>query len=97
MINGMMNEFEKTSVEWSAVAEGIMFWLIKRGEPFSADAFYSRAVSESMPPCLIKKFSGAMFREFQAAGYIRKRDDYILSQRNGAACLPLWENAQQKK
>ena len=96
MINGMMDEIIKTSSEWSLVAENIMFWLIKRGEPFSADAFYSRAVSESMPPCLIKKFSGAMFREFQAAGYIRKRNDYILSQRNGAACLPLWENASAK-
>ena len=96
MINGMMDEIIKTSSEWSLVAENIMFWLIKRGEPFSADGFYSKAVSESMPPCLIKKFSGAMFREFQAAGYIRKRNDYILSQRNGAACLPLWENASAK-
>lgn len=94
---GMIDTIEKTGSDWSVIAEQIMFWLVKSGEPFSADSFYSRAVAESMPPSMIKKFSGAMFREFQGAGYIRKRKDYILSQRNGAACLPLWENATQKK
>jgi phosphodiesterase/alkaline phosphatase D-like protein len=92
-----MDEIVKTNSEWNVVAENIMFALINRGEPFSADAFYSKAIGEAMPPSLIKKFSGAMFRQFQGVGYIRKRADYILSQRNGAACLPLWENAQQKK
>ena len=93
----MINTNEKTGGEWSVTAEQIMFSLVQRGEPFSADSFYSLAVKESMPPSLIKKFSGAMFREFQGAGYIRKRKDYKLSERNGAAVLPLWENAQQKK
>ena len=96
MNNGMMDEIVKTNSEWNVVAENIMFTLVQSGEPFSADAFYSKAVRESMPPSLIKKFSGAMFREFQGAGYIRKRKDYKLSERNGAAVLPLWENAQQK-
>ena len=97
MIISMIDTIEKTGSDWSVIAEQIMFWLIQRGEPFSADSFYSKAVAESMPPSMIKKFSGAMFREFQSAGYIRKRADYILSKRNGAACLPLWQNATQKK
>jgi len=96
MNNGMMDEIMKTDGEWNVVAENIMFALINRGEPFSADGFFSLAVKASMPPSLIKKFSGAMFRQFQGAGYIRKRADYVLSQRNGAACLPLWQSASAK-
>jgi len=89
----MMEEIQKTSSEWSLIAENIMFKLAKQDAPFSADDFYKQATSYQMPPSLIKKFVGAMFREFQAAGYVRKRRDYILSSRNGGATLPLWEKA----
>lgn len=92
----MIDTIEKTGSEWSVTAENIMFALVKRGEPFSADGYYALAVKESMPPSLIKKFSGAMFKEFQAAGYIRKRKDYVISSRNGGAVLPLWESAGGK-
>ena len=94
---GMYDEIVKTNSEWSVVADNIMFALINRGEIFSADAFYEMAVKQSMPPSLIKKFSGSKFREFQAANYLKKRKDYRISSRNGGAVLPLWENAQQKK
>ena len=70
-----------------------MLSLAKRDEPFSADDFYKSAISFIMPPKVIKRLAGAMFKEFAAAGYIRKRSDYKLSERNGGATLPLWEGA----
>ncbi len=91
-----MDEIMKTSGEWSVVADNIMFALINRGEIFSADAFYEMAVKQSMPPTLIKKFAGSKFREYQAANYLHKRKDYVISSRNGGAVLPLWQSAQQK-
>ena len=89
----MIDPTERDYSDWSVIADDIMFNLIRRGEPFSADNWFEQARSHQMPPCLIKKLSGGKFREFQAAGYIRKRTDYKLSERNGGATLPLWEKA----
>ncbi len=89
-----MNEIINSASEWALVAENIMFALIRKNEAFSGDSFYSMAVKESMPPSLIKKFSGAMFRQFQHAGYIKKRSDYKISRRNGGAVMPMWQKAE---
>lgn len=96
IIYGMIDTIEKTGSEWSVTAENIMFELIRRGEPFSADSFYTLAVKASMPASLIKKFSGAMFKSYYSAGYLKKRKDYVISSRNGGAVLPLWESAGGK-
>ena len=93
VINSMVNLIDRPFGEWELIADSIMFALVNRNEPVSADDFYSLAVKESMPPSLIKKYAGGKFRQYQAAGYLRKRADYKLSERNGGATLPLWERA----
>lgn len=89
-----MNETVNSASEWELVAENIMFALIRKNEVFSGDSFYSMAVKESMPPGLIKQFSGSMFKRFQHAGYIQKRSDYKISRRNGGAVMPMWEKSE---
>ena len=92
----MTNETVRNEGEWATLSEDIMWDLWTLGEPFSADDYYDFAMGHKMPAHLIKKYSGGLFREFSAYGYIRKRKDYILSKRNGSATLPLWERANPK-
>lgn len=81
---------ERDIAEYQRISTSIMFQLKESGEKFSADDFYSKARAESMPPELIKKFSGSLFRQYQAAGYIEKTGEYVLSNRNGSSPLPVW-------
>ncbi|MEI6192874.1 MAG: hypothetical protein WCS42_00935 [Verrucomicrobiota bacterium] len=81
---------EKTPSEWAYIGNNIMFALMEQDE-FSADDFYTGARSWAMPPATIKRLAGALFRQFQAAGYIEKSDRYRLSDRNGSAPLPIWQ------
>ena len=92
----MTNETEHTGDDWSEIAKNIMWDLCALGEPFSADDYYERATALKMPAHTIKLYSGGLFREFKAYGFIRKRKDYILSKRNSSAILPLWERGNPK-
>ena len=82
--------------QWSADATEIMFIIIEHyPDGFTADEFYTLARQRALPPDLIKRFAGKLFREFQASGYIEKTDKYRLSERNGSTPLPIWKKAAQ--
>ena len=81
---------ERDNSDYERIATSIIFTLKEKGTEFTADDFYRLAREEAMPPELIKRFSGSLFRRFQAAGYIEKTDRYILSERNGSTPLPVW-------
>jgi hypothetical protein len=85
-----------TYSDYANMADEIMFWLIKRGEEFTADDFYDQARNENMPPDLIRKFSGSYFKKYQAAGYIQQTDRFELSKRNGSSPLPVWIKKEWK-
>ena len=85
-----------TLAEWEFEATKIMFKLKDELRVFTADDFYRLARAQAMPPALLKKFSGSMFRQFAAAGYIKKTDKFRLSERNGSSPLPVWEIATEK-
>ena len=96
-MNNSKYNYDCDNVDFDRVANDIMFTLINRDEPFSADNFYPEARKFDMPPELIKEFSGSMFRQFQAAGYINKTDKFVLSKRNGSTPLPLWIGASENE
>jgi hypothetical protein len=87
---------ERDSAEYHRIATEIMFRLFQSENEFSADDFYRLARREAMPPDLIKRYSGSMFRQFQAAGYIEKTDRFILSERNGSTPLPVWKSSGEE-
>lgn len=84
---------ERSYAEFNVIGENIMFQLKSSGEEFSADDFYAKARQEQIPPTVIKRLVGKLFREFQAAGFIKKTDRYVLSERNQSTPLPLWTSA----
>jgi hypothetical protein len=92
----IMFEFNETEVgSWPKRANEFMFDLINRKpDGFTADDFNSMCRSYNFPPDVIKRLSGKLFKEFQAADYIRKTDKYKLSDRNSSP-LPVWESAKQ--
>jgi hypothetical protein len=49
----------------------------------------------AMPPDIIKRLAGKVFREFQAANQIKKTSKYVLSARNSAP-LPIWVAVSQQ-
>jgi hypothetical protein len=82
---------------WEYGATEIMFSLKNSGGPFTADDFYRRCREICMPAQLIKKFSGAFFKRYQAAGYIRQRKgEHKLSERNNSSLLAVWEGVTEK-
>lgn len=84
--------------QWSADATEIMFGIIEQSpDGFTADEFYTLARQRTLPPDVIKRFAGKLFREFQASGYIEKTDNYRLSERNGSTPLPIWRKAAQSR
>jgi hypothetical protein len=84
----------KPDIQWEFEATRIIFELKDSGASFSADDFYKKCREISMPAHLIKKFSGAMFKRYQSAGYIRQRKgEHRLSERNNSALLAVWEKA----
>lgn len=85
---------DKNPAEWEYEATKIMFELKDSGQPFCGDDFYRKCRAVAMPADLIKKFSGAMFRRYQAAGYLRQRKgEHKLSERNNSSLLVVWESA----
>jgi hypothetical protein len=88
---------QQKDAAWDYAAIEIMFSLKNSGAPFTADDFYRRCREISMPAHLIKKFSGAMFRRYQSAGYIRQRKgEHRLSERNNSSLLAVWEGITEK-
>jgi len=68
-----------------------MFHLIAtKPDGFTADDLSELCRKSNFPPDVIKRLSGKLFREFQAAGYIQKTDRYKLSARNSSP-QPLWK------
>jgi hypothetical protein len=86
---------ENTYSECCRIADEIMFKIIRIHSEFTADTFYECARSNNMPPAIIKKLAGSVFKQFQAAGYIQKTDRYRLSQRNQSTPLPVWIKAEE--
>lgn len=88
----MRTKFNETLglLDYKMMATTVMFQLIETKEEFTADNFYELARAAVIPPDLIKKFSGSLFKEFQASGYIKKTDRFALSERNGSTPLPIW-------
>ncbi len=82
---------ETNTKEYEFRATEIMFKLKDEFDTFTADDFYRLARAGAMPPELIKKFSGALFKRFQAAAYIRQTGEFKLSERNGSSPLPVWQ------
>ena len=87
---------EKSFNEWTWIGNQIIFALMNK-EEWTADDFYTGARSWSMPPAIIKRLAGALFRQFQAAGYIEKTDRFRLSDRNGSAPLPIWQRVSARE
>ena len=92
-----MFEFDQSEVEsWPRKASEFMFHLIATmPNGFNADNFYDLCVGATMPPDVIRRLAGKLFREFQAAGYIVKTAQYTLSKRNGSSPLPVWIAAKK--
>lgn len=82
---------------WPKQANEFMLNLIKsKPDGFCADDFNDLCVQAQMPADIIKKLSGKLFREFQAANYIVKTNQYTLSKRYSAP-LPIWIARSQKE
>lgn len=82
---------DKTVKNWTHKANWFMFQLIEsKPDGFCADEFYELCRGANISPATIKSLAGKLFREFQAAGYIRKTDKFRLSRRNSSTPLPIW-------
>ncbi len=82
---------------WPRRANEFMFHLINtKSDGFTADDFNSLCVCNNFPPDVIKRLSGKLFREYQAANYIKKTSNYKLSTRNSSP-LPVWESVINQK
>jgi len=92
-----MFEFDDIVISgWPRKANEFMFHLIRtKPDGFSADDFNSLCVGAKMPPDVIKRLSGKVFREYQAANYIKKTKAYKLSERNSQP-LPVWVSASEQ-
>jgi hypothetical protein len=92
-----MFEFDQSEVEsWHKKTNEFMFHLIAiKPDGFTADDFNALCVAAKLPPDVIKRQSGKLFREFQAAGYIEKTNCFVLSKRNSSP-LPRWISAKNK-
>src|SRR5476651_2511863 len=91
-----MDDKRYTTETWKEIGQYVMDIMIQKGKPFNADDYFLEAKSNFMPSWEIKRIVGAMFRQYQAAGKIRKRSDYKLSTRNGGNTLPMWESQTQQ-
>jgi hypothetical protein len=88
---------QRSDPQWEFAAIEVFFSLKNSGAPFTADDFYRKCREVSMPAHLIKKFSGAMFRKYQSAGYIKQRKgEHRLSERNNSSLLAVWEGVTEK-
>jgi hypothetical protein len=94
-----MTEFDDKELRsWAAKANWFMFQLVhNKSNGFCADDFYDSCRDAKMPPALIKRFAGKLFREFQSAKYIAKTDKFRLSRRNQSTPLPIWCKASEKQ
>lgn len=81
---------------WNWKATEIMFKLVAEYRVFTADDYYALARQIQMPPAYIAKSVSALFKSFQASGYIRKTDKFRLSNRNDSSPLPEWESKKLK-
>jgi hypothetical protein len=88
---------QEKATGWSEQANGFMFNLIKsKPDGFCADDFNDLCVEAEMPADTIKRLSGKLFREFQAANHITKTSQFTLSKRNSAP-LPIWIAVKETK
>ena len=95
MMSVQIDQNEMTG--WLEQANGFMFNLIKsKPEGFCADDFNDMCVEAEMPADIIKKLSGKLFREFQAANQITKTSQFTLSKRNSSP-LPIWIATKPKE
>jgi hypothetical protein len=91
-----MIEITRDEVEsWHKIAHEAMLTLIKlKGETgFTGDDLNYIFRKNNFPADVIRKWTGKLFREYQACGYIEKTDEYVLGRHSSP--LPIWKAAER--
>lgn len=83
--------------DWQKKAIEAMLLLVRtKASGFCADDFNALCAGTAIPRDIIKRLSGKLFREFQAANQIKKTCQYVLSARNSSP-LPIWVAVSQQQ
>src|SRR5579862_4176329 len=88
---------DKSLPAWEYEMTRIFFKLKDTCETFDADTVYRESRAIGMAPQFIKKLSGALFKRFQASGYIERTGAFKLSERNGSSPLPVWRKRVERE
>ncbi len=86
-------EYEKS--RWDIVAVNIMFSLIKSKATITADDYILKAKRQDMNPFAITRTAGILFKTFKTNGFIRKTNQFKLSERTSKP-LPIYETCPNK-
>jgi hypothetical protein len=91
----ILGDFERLAdTDWWAAANEIMFLIMLDSNGFTEDDFYRLAREVHFTPHFMEEAWNRLLYEFKNAGYIRKTDKTLPSER-GCGQLRVWERATE--